>query len=234
MIYAVISMFLFNRKYLYRHTAPSDEPKLAFWPTLRLVVTNIRVWKALTIHACNMIPNWAILGLGNYLFIQYRHYDPAFSSLIFGVGAGAGGLFVPFGTMWADRIGRRRVVCFFGAWMCVSAFLLFYVAPANWTMIILGGCVGFGLNSLYTLGYTITQDAVLSASTSGIGVATGMAGGFGYLFAVLAGPLVGWLIPLIGPVWSINLVVIGCESLVILFGFLFLTDEKPSALGVTQ
>jgi cyanate permease len=64
-------------------------------------------------------------------------------------------------------------------------------------------------------------------SASGIGVATGMAGGFGYLFAVLSGPLIGSLIPLIGPLWSINVVVIGCEFLVIVFGFFFLKDEKP-------
>jgi MFS family permease len=226
MAYGVVSLFLFDRRYLRRNETPGAQAKLGFWPTLKLVVTNIRVWKALTIHACNMIPNWAILGLGNYIFIQYRHYDPAFSSLVFGAGAGAGGLFVPLGTMWADRFGRRPVVCFFGLWMCVSVLLLFYLAPANWTMVVLGGCVGFGLNALYTLGYTITQDAVASASMSGIGVATGMAGGFGYLFAVLAGPLVGWLIPLIGPLWSVNVVVIGGELLVVVFGFWFLKDEK--------
>jgi MFS family permease len=228
MAYGVLSLFLFDRKYLRRHETQSGQAKLGFWPTLKLVVTNIRVWKALTIHACNMIPNWAILGLGNYIFIQYRHYDPAFSALVFGAGAGAGGLFVPLGTMWADRLGRRPVVCFFGLWMCASVLLLFYLAPANWTMIVLGGCIGFGLNSLYTLGYTITQDAVASASMNGIGVATGMAGGFGYLFAVLAGPLVGWLIPLIGPLWSMNLVVIGGELLVVVFGFWFLKDDKPA------
>jgi MFS family permease len=226
MAYGVLSLFLFQRQYLRRNETQGVQAKLGFWPTLKVVVTNIRVWKALTIHACNMIPNWAILGLGNYIFIQYLHYDPAFSSLVFGAGAGAGGLFVPLGTMWADRFGRRPVVCFFGLWMCVSVLLLFYLAPANWTMIVLGGCVGFGLNSLYTLGYTITQDAVASASMNGIGVATGMAGGFGYLFAVLAGPLVGWLIPLIGPLWSMNLVVIGGELLVVVFGFWFLKDEK--------
>jgi MFS family permease len=226
MAYGVLSLFLFQRQYLRRNETQGVQAKLGFWPTLKVVVTNIRVWKALTIHACNMIPNWAILGLGNYIFIQYRHYDPAFSSLVFGAGAGAGGLFVPLGTMWADRFGRRPVVSLFGYWMCVSVLLLFYLAPANWTMIVLGGCVGFGLNSLYTLGYTITQDAVASASMNGIGVATGMAGGFGYLFAVLAGPLVGWLIPLIGPLWSMNLVVIGGELLVVVFGFWFLKDEK--------
>lgn len=58
-------------------------------------------------------------------------------------------------------------------------------------MIVLGGCVGFGLNSLYTLGYTITQDAVASASMNGIGVATA---------------------------WP---VVIGCKLLVVVFGFWF-------------
>jgi MFS family permease len=231
MAYGVLSTFLFKRQYLRRNETPTG-PKLGFWPTLKLVVTNIRVWKALTIHACNMIPNWAILGLGNYIFIQYRHYDPAFTALVFGAGLGSGGLFVPLGTMWADRFGRRPVVCFFGLWMCVSVFLLFYLAPPNWTMIVLGGCVGFGLNALYTLGYTLTQDAVASASMSGIGVATGMAGGFGYLFAVLAGPLVGSLIPLIGPLWAMNLVVIGGELLVTVFGFWFLREEKVPQLAV--
>jgi MFS family permease len=226
MAYAVVSLFLFKRQYLRRNETQGMQAKLGFWPTLKLVVTNIRVWKALTIHACNMIPNWAILGLGNYIFIRYRHYDPAFSALVFGAGAGVGSLFVPLGTMWADRLGRRPVVCFFGLWMCASVLLLFYLAPANWTMIVLGGCVGFGLNCLYTLGYTITQDAVASVSTNGIGVATGMAGGFGYLFAVLAGPLVGWLIPRIGPLWAMNLVVVGCELLVVVFAFWFLKDEK--------
>jgi MFS family permease len=227
MAYGVVSLLLFQRQYLRRHESANPAAKLSFWPTLKLVVTNIRVWHALTIHACNMIPNWAILGLGNYIFIQYRHYDPAFTALVFGAGFGAGGLFVPLGTMWADRFGRRPVVCFFGLWMCVSVFLLFYLAPANWMMIVLGGCVGFGLNALYTLGYTITQDAVASASMSGIGVATGMAGGFGYLFAVLAGPLVGSLIPLIGPLWAMNLVVIGGELLVTIFVFWFLKEKKP-------
>ncbi len=224
--YAVVSLFLFQRQYLRRHEGDGAAIKQGFWPTLKLVVSNVQVWKALTIHACHMIPNWAVFGLGNYIFIQYRHYDPAFTALVFGAGAGAGGLFVPLGTMWADRVGRRPVVCFFGLWMCASVFLLFYLAPPNWTMIVLGACVGFGLNALYTLGYTITQDAVASASMSGIGVATGMAGGFGYLFAVLAGPLVGTLIPLLGPLWAMNVVIIGCELLVTIFGFLFLKDEK--------
>jgi MFS family permease len=232
MAYAVVSLFLFQRKYLRRNESPSGTPQQGFWPTLKLVVSNVRVWKALTIHACNMIPNWAIFGLGNYIFIQYRHYDPAFTALVFGAGGGAGGLFVPLGTMWADRIGRRPVVCFFGLWMCVSVFLLFYLAPPNWMMVVLGGCVGFGLNALYTLGYTITQDAVASVSMSGIGVATGMAGGFGYLFAVLAGPLVGSLIPLLGPLWAMNVVIIGCELLVVIFGFFFLKDEKLPRLAV--
>jgi MFS family permease len=225
--YSFVSLFLFQRRYLRRFETVTPESAPGFWRALRLVVSNVRVWKALTIHACNMIPNWAILGLGNYIFIQYRRYDPAFSALVFGAGAGAGGLFVPIGTMWADRFGRRPVVCFFGLWMCVSVLLLFYLARPDWTMIVLGGCVGFGLNALYTLGYTITQDAVASASMSGIGVATGMAGGFGYLFAVLAGPLVGWLIPLLGPLWAMNVVVIGGELLVVVFGFWFLKDDKP-------
>lgn len=231
MSYAVVSLFLFQRQFLRRNETQTTKVQLGFWPTLKLVVKNVQVWKALTIHACNMIPNWGIQGLGNYIFIQYRHYDPAFTALVFGAGVGAGGLFVPFGTMWADRFGRRPVVCFFGLWMCVTVFMLFYLAPANWTMVVLGGCVGFGFNSLYTLGYTITQDAVASASMSGIGVATGMAGGFGYLFAVLAGPLVGSLIPLIGPLWAMNVVVIGCELLVVLFGFLFLKDQKRPKLA---
>lgn len=232
MAYGVLSLFLFQRQYLRRHESQNIATPQGFWPTFKLVVSNVRVWKALTIHAFNMIPNWAIQGLGNYIFIQYRHYDPAFTALVFGAGVGAGGLFVPLGTMWADRLGRRPVVCFFGLWMSVSVFLLFYLAPANWVMVVLGGCVGFGLNSLYTLGYTITQDAVASASTTGIGVATGMAGGFGYLFAVLAGPLVGSLIPLLGPLWAMNLVVIGCELMVVVFGFWFLKDEKLPRLAV--
>ena len=82
MAYGVLSLFLFQRQYLRRNETQGVQAKLGFWPTLKVVVTNIRVWKALTIHACNMIPNWAILGLGNYIFIQYRHYDPAFSSLL--------------------------------------------------------------------------------------------------------------------------------------------------------
>jgi MFS family permease len=231
MAYAVVSWFLFQRPYLRRFENANSTTRLGFWPTLKIVVRNVQVWKALTIHACNMIPNWAILGLGNYIFIQYRHYDAAFAAEVFGAGFGIGGLFVPFGTMWADRLGRRPVVCFFGLWMCVSVFLLFYWAPPNWEMVVLGCCVGFGINSLYALGYTITQDAVASASMSGIGVATGMAGGFGYLFAVLAGPLVGSLIPLIGPLWAMNVVVIGCEFMVAVFGFWFLKDQKLPELA---
>jgi MFS family permease len=201
-----------------------------FWTTLGLVVRNIRVWKALAIHSCNMIPNWALLGLGNYIFIQYRHYDPVFSSLVFGAGFGAGGLIVPFGTVWADRFGRRPVICTLSLWTAASVFLLFYAAPPDWTMVALAACTGFGVNALYTLGYTITQDAIASASMSGIGIATGMAGGFGYLSAVLAGPLVGALIPVLGPLWAMNVVVIGCELMVAVFAFWFLRHETRPQL----
>lgn len=92
-------------------------------------------------------------------------------------------------------------------------------------MVVFAVCTGFGINGLYTLGYTITQDAVASASMSGIGVATGMAGGLGYLFAVVSGPLVGGLIPVIGPLWAMNVVVIGCELLLVVFAFFFLKEE---------
>lgn len=226
MAYAVVSLGLFRRPYLRRYETRNEMTRHGFWQTLRLVVTNRRVWMALAIHACNMIPNWAVLGLGSYLFIQYRHYDPAFSAYVFGVGFGIGGALVPLGTYWADRLGRRPVVCAFGLWTAAAGFLLFYVAPPTWIMVLPSIAIAFGINGLYTLGYTITQDAVASASMSGIGIATGIAGGFGYLLAMLSGPLVGSLIPLIGPQWSINLVVIGCELLLVVFAFFFLKGES--------
>lgn len=226
MAYAVVSLGLFKRPYLRRYETRTEMSQHGFWQTLWLVVNNRRVWMAMAIHACNMIPNWAVLGLGNYLFIQYRHYDPAFSAYVFGVGFGIGGPLVPLGTYWADRIGRRPVVCAFGLWTAASAFLLFDVASPTWMMVIPSIALAFGINGLYTLGYTITQDAVASASMSGIGIATGMAGGFGYLLAMLSGPLVGTLIPLLGPLWSINVVVIGCELLLVVFAFWFLKGES--------
>ena len=251
MAYAVISLALFQRRYLRRFESqaaadpqgsgrgpgagrgPGSGRAPGFWQALGLVVRNVRVWKALAIHGSNMIPNWAFLGLGNYIFIQYRHYEPSFSALVFGAGFGAGGLFVPLGTVWADRVGRRPVICFMGLWTALSTFLLFYAAPPNWTMVALTACTGFGVNSLYALGYTITQDAVASASMSGIGIATGMAGGFGYLLAVLAGPLVGSLIPVLGPLWAMNVVVIGFELLVVVFAFCFLKDEaRPMTASI--
>lgn len=225
MAYAVVSLFLFNRQYLRRYERANEMSRHGFWPTLWLVIRNKRVWMALAIHACNMIPNWAVLGLGNYLFIRYRHYDPAFSAYVFGVGFGIGGPLVPLGTYWADRIGRRPVVVAFGLWTAAAGFLLFYVAPPTWVMVLPAIAIAFGINGLYTLGYTLTQDAVASASMSGIGIATGMAGGFGYLLAMLAGPLVGALISVIGPLWSINVVVIGFELLVAVFAFFFLKGE---------
>lgn len=232
MAYAVISLGLFKREHLRRYERHDDMSRHGFWTTLGLVVRNKRVWMALAIHACNMIPNWAVLGLGNYLFIHYRHYDPAFSAYVFGVGFGIGGPLVPLGTYWADRLGRRPVVCAFGLWTAAAGFLLFYVAPPTWIMVLPSIAIAFGINGLYTLGYTITQDAVASASMSGIGIATGMAGGFGYLLAMLAGPLVGALIPLIGPLWSINLIVIGFELLVAVFAFFFLKGETRPVVAV--
>jgi len=232
MAYAVVSLALFQRPYLRRFETPSGISRSGFWRTLGLVVCNARVWQALAIHACNITAEWAILGLGNYIFIQYRHYDPAFSTLVFGGGFGVGGLFVPLGTLWADRCGRRPVVCADGLWTALTLFLLFYVAPPNWTMVVLCAGAAFGIHSLYTLGYTLTQDAVASASMSGVGIATGMAGGFGYLFAMLSGPLVGALVPLIGHLWAMNLVVIGCELLVAVFAFWFLKREtRPGVLA---
>lgn len=235
MAYAIISLALFKRPYLRRFETPNEMTRYGFWKTLGVVARNARVWKALAIHSCNIIPNWAILGLGNYIFIQYRHYDPAFSAMVFGVGFGIGGLLVPVGTMWADRYGRRPAVCLFGLWTALSVFLLFYAAPPNWIMVAFSVCTAFGINGLYTLGYTITQDAVASASMSGIGIATGMAGGLGYLFAVLAGPLVGGLIPAIGPLWAMNVVVIGCELLLVVFAFFFLKEEtRPRVVPIAD
>jgi MFS family permease len=226
--YAFVSMALFQRRYLRRFEAPSEITRHGFWVTLRIVVRNRRVWQAIAIHSCNMIPNWALLGLGNYIFIRYRHYDPAFTSLVFGAGYGFGGMLVPLGTVWADRIGRRPVICALGIWTALSMFLMLYAAPPDWTMVALATCTGFGVNALYSMGYTITQDAIASASMSGIGIATGMAGGFGYLIAMLSGPLVGTLIPLVGPMWSMNVIVIGCELMVSVLAFRFLrVDSRP-------
>lgn len=226
MTYAVISLALFKRQFLRRYEIHNEMSRYGFWRTLGIAIRNPRVWKALAIHACNIIPNWAILGVGNYIFIRYRHYDPSFSATVFGVGFGIGGLLVPLGTFWADHYGRRWTICCLGLWTAAAAFLLFYVAPANWVMVVCSIAVAFGINGLYTLGYTITQDAVASASMSGIGIATGMAGGLGYLFAVFAGPAVGALIPLIGPLWAMNVVVIGSELLVAIFAFSFLREER--------
>lgn len=225
MTYSIISLGLFQRRYLRRFETPNEMTRHGFWRTLGLVVRNNRVWKALAIHGCNMIPNWAIQGLGNYIFIRYRHYSPDFSALVLGGGFGVGGLLVPFGTFWADRYGRRPVICFLSLWTALMFFLLFYAAPPNWIMVVLSAAGAFGTSALYTLGYTIAQDAVASASMSGIGVATGMAGGSGYLVAVLAGPLVGALIPVLGPLWALNIIVIGFELLVAVSAFYFLRDE---------
>jgi cyanate permease len=113
---------------------------------------------------------------------------------------------------------------------------MFYVAPPNWVMITLSVGGAFGTASLYTLGYTITQDAVASASMSGIGIATGMAAGFGYLIAMLAGPLVGTLTPVLGSLWALNLIVIGGEVMVAVFAFWFLreTDIELAAMQMEK
>jgi MFS family permease len=226
MAYAVISMTLLQRRYLRRFETRNEMTEHGFWRTLRLVAANRGVWKALAIHGCNMVPNWAVQGLGNYILIKYRHYPPSFTALVFGVGFGIGGLLVPCGTIWADRLGRRPVICVLGLWTALAYFLLFYAAPPNWIMVALSVAAAFGTSGLYTLGYTITQDAVASASMSGIGVATGMAAGFGYLIAMLAGPLVGTLIPLVGPFWAMNLIVLGGEISVAVLAFWFLRNEK--------
>jgi MFS family permease len=181
-----------------------------------------------------MIPNWAVQGLGNYIFIKYRHYPPTFSALVFGLGFGLGGLLVPFGTVWADRLGRRPVICVLGLWTALAYVLVFYVAPPNWIMVTVSICAAFGTSALYTLGYTITQDAVASASMSGIGIATGMAGGFGYLIAVVAGPLVGALIPVFGPLWAMNVIVIGGELSVAVLAFWFLRNEARPQFNSAQ
>ena len=225
--YGVFSLYLFKRRYLRRFESSNALTDYGFAQTLGIVVRNIKVWQAIAIHACNIIPSWAILGMGNYIFVTYRHYDPVFSASVFGIGYGVGCLLVPLGTFWADRFGRRSVICVLGLWTAICAFVMFNVAPPDWTMVALCMCVAFGINALYTLGYTITQDAVSSASMSGIGIATGMAGGFGYLFAMLGGPLVGMLIPLFGPIWALNIVVSGSELLVVIFSAWFLRNDLP-------
>jgi MFS family permease len=235
MAYGVVSLFLFKRDYLRRFETRNEMTEHGFLRTLGIVVRNVKVWQAIAIHACNIIPSWAILGMGNYVFVEYRHYDPVFSASVFGIGYGVGCLFVPLGTMWADRFGRRPVICILGLWTAISTFMIFNVAPPDWTMIVLCVCAAFGINALYTLGYTITQDAVASASMSGIGVATGMAGGFGYLFSMLGGPLVGAFIPLVGPLWAMNLVVSGGQILVVIFSFWFLQHGPlPRTPGASE
>jgi MFS family permease len=228
-VYALLSLVLFRRTYLRRFESPNEMADQRFWRTFLLTATNRSVWKALAIHGCNMVPNWAVQGLGNYILVNYRHYSPSYTALVFGVGFGVAGLLVPCGTVWADRFGRRPVICALGLWTAIAYFLLFYVAPANWIMVALSVGAAFGTAALYTLGYTITQDAVASASTSGIGIATGMAAGFGYLIAMLAGPLVGALTPVLGPLWAMNLTVIGGEVMVAVLAFWFLRPGTPRA-----
>jgi MFS family permease len=224
MTYAVVSMALFQRRYLRRFETSSTTVRQGFWRTLGLVIRNKAVWKALSIHGCNMIPNWAVQGLGNYIFINERHYAPAFSAMVFGIGFGVGGLLVPLGTFWADRIGRRPVIAVLGLWTAAAFGLVFYVEPPTWIMVVTCVAAAFGTNCLYAMGYTITQDAVASASMSGIGIATGMAGGAGYLLAMLAGPLVGALIPVVGATGALNLIVIGGELLVTVLSLWFLRN----------
>jgi hypothetical protein len=76
MAYAVLSLALFQRKHLRRFEREGEGEKLGLVPAPRLVVANPRVWKALTIRGCNMIPNCAVQGLGNFIFIRYRHFAP--------------------------------------------------------------------------------------------------------------------------------------------------------------
>ena len=160
--YAVISLGLFQRQYLRRYESNTATVQLGFWPTFGNALGNVRVWKALAITAANSMANWTIQGLGNYIFIRYRHYDPIFTAFVFGGGGAIGGLFVPLGTVWADRLGRRPVVAALGLFTAVVLGLLFYAAPPNWTMVVLSACGSFGISSVYSLGYTITQDAIAS------------------------------------------------------------------------
>ena len=233
MAYALASMFLFDRKYLYRNTSQTTQAKLGFWPTLKIVVTNIRVWKALTIHACNMIPNWAILGLGNYLFIRIAIMTPRFRP-------------------WYSARAPAPAVCSCRSERCgriasaaPGGVLLRRLDVRRLVPIVLCCAPQLDddhsrrlrrLRSQRALHAGLYHHARCRRFRVGKrhGVATGMAGGFGHLFAVLSGPLIGSLIPLIGPVWSINIVVIGCEFLVIVFGFLFLKDEKPAVAVAAQ
>lgn len=225
MVYAVISLGLFRRDYLRRYETSNEMSNHGFWKTLGLVVRNPRVWKAMSIGGTNTLVSWAVLGLGNYIFIHYRHYEPTFSTLVFGLGYGAGALFCPLGTVWADHFGRRPVICVIAIGTALAAFLLFNVVPQGWAMIVLAGVISFGTSSNYSLGYTICQDAVATASMSGIGIATGLAGGFSYLIALTAGPITGALIPAVGGVGAINLVVSGGEVLVAILAFGFLRGE---------
>jgi len=231
--YAVISLGLFQRQYLRRYESNTATVQLGFWPTFGNALGNVRVWKALAITAANSMANWTIQGLGNYIFIRYRHYDPIFTAFVFGGGGAIGGLFVPLGTVWADRLGRRPVVAVLGLFTAVVLGLLFYAAPPNWTMVVLSACGSFGISSVYSLGYTITQDAIASVSMSGIGIATGMAGGVGYLFAALAGPIVGALVSVVGQLWAMNIVCVGTELLVFIFALWFLKGApQPGRPGV--
>jgi hypothetical protein len=58
-----------------------------------------------------------------------------------------------------------------------------------------------------------------------------MAAGFGYFIAMCAGPMVGALTPVLGPLWALNLIVIGGEVMVAVLAFWFL---RPAAdIGLT-
>ena len=183
------------------------------------------VWLGVAVAILNIVPYWSFASMGPYLFMTYKGFSAADAGIFFGIVYGIGGLSSVLMGYFADKFGRKPVVMVLSMTNIISAYLIFHVISSSDLVMLylVASVLGIGLHAIYTLGYTIGQDAVKPYQ---IGLATGLVGACMYLSSFFSGPLTGYLTKGFGYLVAFDVVVIAFEVALFILA-IFMKESRP-------
>ena len=203
------------------HKIPEGE---TFFRVLKTMATRSATWKAMTIFLFNNITQWGYAGVGAYMLTKVKGVDIMFAGGVIGTAFGLGPLVQPFLGYTTDRIGRKPVIVPLSLIVAASMWVLFASDIVNKPVLLVAAFLsGVGINAIYTLGYTVSQDA---APPHYIGFATGMTGAVGYFVASFSGWAIGIVTKYFGHLTAVYGILIGSELLVALCAILWIPSKR--------
>ena len=228
MVYAFVMFFIVRVEdkdipILARHRAQAPKGE-SFFSALKTMGTRSATWKSLTIFVFNIFALWGYAGVGPYMLTKVKGVDVMFAGGVFTTAFGLGPLAAPWLGYTADKVGRKPLIVFLSLIVAAGMWVLFASDIVNKPVLLVAAFLsGVGINAIYTLGYTVSQDA---APPHYIGFATGMTGAVGYFVASFSGWAIGIVTKYFGHLTAVYGILIGSELLVALCAILWIPSKR--------